>query len=356
MTKFVFADRYAEASLTPTPQLITSRQAAAERIVGNITEARILDLAGVYYSSPGLDLAWLREEFAQEDASFSLVNNERETRVLAAAMLGALVADEHSEAILAVIAGHVSGHRPPVQAEWLVRDASEALGRLSVAERRPAMIETKVVPTATTTLGDEIKALAQNDWPALLTVLDKMRTERRSSAAMVSNQTTSALTALNRQVRLLREESQMLWWLFSGHSRTLERSFGAFGPQQAALVGAVDLGGLTTATELGPVAAPAMLERVIAMAKGPKKAASQDLASAVDGLARKDLERLQMFPDVLPARLAPVTVAIVLARTIGSGAWHARFQETTGLEATISFEPADLAGQLYREHLLAQLL
>ena len=139
-------------------------------------------------------------------------------------------------------------------------------------------------------------------------------------------------------------------------SRTLERSFATFGPQQAALVGAVDLGDLTTVTRLGPVAAPAMLERVIAMGKRPKGSAPRDLTSAIDGLAREDLERLRVFPDEVPARLAPVTAAVALAKTIGAGAWHKRFLETTGLKATIAFEPAGLASQLYREHLLGQLL
>lgn len=356
MTNFVFADRYAEAGLAPTPQMVTSRQAPADRIVGDITNARILDLAGTYYGSPGLDLAWLRGEFAQEDASFSLVNNERETRVLAAAMLGALIADERSEAILAVVVGNVSGHKAPIQAEWLVRDALEALGRLSVAERRPSAVETKVSPTSNTKLGAEIAALVQNDWVTLVALLTSLRAESQASAKATSTQSSAALAALNRQVRLLREESQMLWWLVGGHSRRLERSFAAFGPQQAALVGAADLGALTTVSRLGPVAAPAMLERLIAMAERPEGPVQGGLADAVDGLAREDLEVLHMPGEAVPARLAPVTAALVLAKTMGNAVWHARFSELTGLEATIVLEPVDLAGQLYREHLLGHLL
>lgn len=356
MTKLVFADRYAEVGLAPTPQTILSRQVPAERIVSNITKAHTLDLVEHYYGSPGLDLGWLRDEFAQEDPSFSLVNNERETRVLAAAILGALVANESAVAILAVVSGHVCAHRSPEDAVGLLAEANEALARLSVEERTPAVIETKIVPTSSNKLGDEIAALTQNDWATLLVVLGKLRAERLSSSKTTSAQTTSALAALDLQVRLQREESQMLWWLVGGHSRRLERSFGAFAPQQVALVGAVDLGDLTTVTELGPVAAPAMLERVIALAKRSKGSPSRDLASAIEGLSRDDLKRLRIFPEKVPARIAPVTAGISLARTIGFGAWHTRFSETTGLDATVAFDPVDLAGQLYREHLLGQLL
>lgn len=356
MADFVFADRYAEAGLAPTSQMITSRQAAAERIVAKPTNAQILDLAGIYFGSSGLDLVWLRDEFATDDPTFSLVNNERETRVLAATMLGALVAAGRSEAILAIAAGGVAGHRPPIQADWLFQDATEAIGRLAVAERKPVAIDTKVGPTANTKLTDEIAALTADDWPGLLAALSKVRTEAASSAKTTAGQTATALAALNRQVRLQREEAQMLWWLVGGHSRCLGRAFSTFAPQQAAIVGAVDLGGLTSFTRLGPVAAPALLERVVALAKRPKAPVPRDLASAIDGLGQADLDRLPIYKDAVPPRLAPVTASIALARSMGPGAWHARLREATGLDATIALEPIDLAVQLYREHLLGQLL
>lgn len=352
MTDFIFADRYAEAGLAPTSEVVSSRQAPAERIVGAITNSQILNLASHYYGNPGLELTWFRDEFAKEDASFSLINNERETRVLAAAILGDLVADEVSVAILAVLVGGVAGHRAPAQAAWLVSDAENALKDLAIAERTPANVDTKAVTATSPKLSDEIPALAANDWPNLLLLLGKMRAETQTSAKASAK----TLSSLIDQVRYLREESQMLWWLYGGHSRALVRSFGSLSPFQAALVGAVDLGDLTTVTSVGPVAAPAILERVIAMAKRPKGAVSGDLGSAVDGLDREGLRSLRIFPDKLSPRLAPVTAAIELARTIGAGAWHASFLEKTGFKPTISFEPVQLASQLYREHLLGQLL
>ena len=356
MASLNFADRYAEAGLAPTAQIVTAREAPAGRIIDDATNAQIIDLVGLYYGSPGLVLTWLRNEFAKEDASFSLVNNERETRVLAAAILASLVAQGRSEAILSVVSGQVAGHRLPSEAPRLVSETIAALNARSVAERKPTTIETKVIPTITTKLADEMAALAQNDWAALQVLLGKIRAESQSSAKTTANETATALAALSRQVSLQREESQMLWWLTGGHSRNLQRSFAEFGPAQAALVGAVDLASLTTVTRLGPIAVPAMLERVIAMAKRPRGQVGKDLASAVDGLAPTDIERLPIRPDAVPARLAPVSQALALAQTIGVGAWHARFRETTGLEPTVAFEPVALATQLYREHLLGQLL
>lgn len=100
MIQFNFADRYAEAGLTPTPETIAMRQAPADSIVENATNAMILDLVDAYYGSPIINLVWLRDEFAKKDTSFSLVNNDREIRIIAAYILGCLVANGDPVAIL----------------------------------------------------------------------------------------------------------------------------------------------------------------------------------------------------------------------------------------------------------------
>lgn len=237
----------------------------------------------------------------------------------------------------------------------MARDALAALARISVEERKPKQIEPKITSTASPKLADEIAAIGQNDWPALLNALGKVRSEVQSTGKSISSQASSALSELHRQMKLQREETQMLWWLFGGYSRSLERSFSTFCPAQAALVGAVDLGELTSVSHLGPFAAGAMLERIIGMSDRSGAQAPLTLASAVDGLTREDLDRLNVRPNTIPELLVPATTAIVLARTIGTGLWYARFQEVTRFDPMTTFEPTNLAQQLYREHLLGQL-
>lgn len=354
MDTFRFADRYAEAGLAPSGQLIAAREEPARRIASTITGSKILDLAAAYYGSADVDLAWFRDEFAKEDASFSLVNNEREARVLAAAILGGLISDENPKAILSVIAGNIAGHRQPSEAQWLLPSAKAEFGQLAVIDRKPKKVDTKVTSTFTAKLAEEVSGLSESDWAALLVVLGKIRTESQNSNKTISNQSTTALSEINRQMQIMREESQILWWLFGGHSRSLERSFSAISLPQAAIVGAIDLGSLTTFSSFGPIAATAVLERVLSAAKKAKGQTQCELAAAIDGLAAEDVERLEVFAE-LPPRLAPVTAAIHLSRTMGAGNWHARFQERTGLSASMQFDPLALSEQLYREHLLGQL-
>ncbi|MDK9585741.1 GTPase-associated system all-helical protein GASH [Lelliottia wanjuensis] len=356
MTTLTFADRYAEAGLSPSPEVITSRQGSVKRIVENITDNHILDLVCFYYGSTNINLDWFRDEFVKDDASFSLVNKEREARVLSASVLGELIDDENAVAILAVCVGSAKGLRLPLQSTWLLVHAEECLMRLAVEERAFEEIPLKIAPTITAKLDEEITALGStNDWATLITLLGKIRTEAQTSARTTATQSISILKKFERQKALMREESQMLWWLTGGYSRTFNRNFTTFSPQQAAIVGAVDLGDLTSSSRLGPVAIPAMLERVILSAKKGRGAQPKELAAAIDGFTVEELESLNVSSR-LPARLAPISTAIELARTIGVGAWHQQFQARTGFESSIQLELNPLAEQLYREHLLGQLL
>jgi len=356
MEKSVFADLYSEEGLSPSAEIISSRTAAAERIVADMPDSRIVDLVCHYYGHVDIDLHWFRDAFAEDDASFSLVNNERETRVLSAAILGALIADDSDLATLSVVVGSVNGFRVPAQCKRMIGMAVEAMGQMSVNVRKPSAVEISLVPTQNPKLGEEVLALPANDWRQLIAAINNVRAETLSSSRTIAKQTMAAITPLKHQLELLREEGQMLWWLIGGHSRSLERSFADFGPHQAALIGAIDLGSLTTASRLGPIAALAMLERVIALAKNSKKTVPKDLANAIDGISREDLRKLSAVLTELPAQLAPITAAVQLASSLGPGAWHSIFLERTGLNANVEFEPALLSQQLYREHLLGKLI
>lgn len=356
MSNFTFADRYAQSALSPSAQIITSRQDSANRIIENATTSNVLDLAAAYYGSPDVNLSWFRDEFAKEDASFSLVNNEREMKVLAALILEQLIDREEPEAILGIVVGNVMGQRPPSDADWLLHSAKTALGRLSVANRKPEVVRTEVTSTINPKLKEEVTAIAEGDWAGLLAILAKMRAETQSSGSTVSTQATKGLSTLNREVELLREESQILWWLFSGHSKSLHRCFSMLNAPQAAVAGAIDLGLLTTASHFGPVAAPAFLERIVASAKKVKGSQSIEFSKVLDGFTSEDLGFLEISSVQLPPRLAPISAAVELAKNMGVGAWHTRYLSQTGLDASMAIDPMALANQLYREYLLGQLL
>ncbi|MCU1725408.1 hypothetical protein NTD86_00200 [Pseudomonas sp. 7P_10.2_Bac1] len=355
MTSMTFADRYASAGLAPNPTLIASRQEPAKRIVENITNDQIFGLVGRYYGIHDFDFSWFRDEFQKDDPSFSLINNENETVLLSALVLSDLVENEEAVAILALISCSAAGLRTPVDCTWLLQLAKQKRINLSVEDRKPIKFTPKVSSTQTIKLKEEVAALAENDWATLIAILGKIRTESQQSMSNMSTQATNALVALKEENEYLREESQMLWWIFGGHSSSLKASFSTFTPHQTAFVGSIDLGILTT-SNYGPIAASAMLERVLSLSKRPKGAQSTELSKVLDSFSKADLQRLEINHSKLPARIAPIATALELARTLGVGAWGNLFQEKTGLDATVTLDPLDLAEQLYCEHLLGQHL
>jgi len=357
MSHFTFADRYSEAGLAPSAEKIQLREEPVTQIVDNIEDEQIVALAQYYYGLSSIDMAWFRDAFAETDASFSLVNNEREARVLSALVLGGLIHEENSKAILAVSIGSVRGLRTPPQSKWLVYEAETAFLSCSVNDRAYVSLPEKVTPTVNPNLPEELKALAEApDLATVIALLNKVREEMKSSAQTTAKQVSNAIIACNRQISVMREESQMLWWLTGGHSKTLSRSFSALTPAQAALVGALDLGILTTSTRLGPVAIPAMLEKIMAMGKKTRTAApaTVTLQTLIDSFNAEEIEAFNL-PASLPPFLAPISAAIERAKITGP-TWHSRFTQHTGLDASLSLAPVVLAEQLYREFLLGQLM
>ncbi|WP_217550281.1 GTPase-associated system all-helical protein GASH [Pantoea sp. GbtcB22] len=356
MTNFTFADRYSEAGLEPRAEKILLREKSVKQIVETINKKQILDLARFYYGCSDIDMTWFRDVFAEADAGFSMVNNDREARVLSAMVLSALINENESKAILAVSLGSLRGLRAPPQSEWLVYEAEEAFLACAVEERADESVLSKISPTGVQKLTDELAAAEEApDIATLVSLVSQVRDEARSSAMTTSKQVSAALDVCSRQLSLMREETQMLWWLTNGHSSLLSRSFNTFTPAQAALLGAMDLGKLTTFTLLGPVAIPAMLDKIVLLAKKTRGEPVTSLDALIDSFKTEDREKFDIF-DGLPPELAPITTAIALANATGSGLWHERFKQKTGMEATLSLSAVTMAEQLYREHLLGQLI
>ncbi|MBU9270269.1 GTPase-associated system all-helical protein GASH [Burkholderia gladioli] len=353
MAKFNFADRYAEAGIAPTAAVIASREAPAERIRKNLTSAQTFDLVGTYYGFPNIDLVWFKDQFQQEDAAFSLINNERECVVLAAAILGALVADGDDHTIAAINVANLRGRNQPKEANWLLAAAKTAYTTRAIAARNYGTVDKNFKVMSALKLGDEITALPADDWPALVAALTKIRNESQDAVKAIAAKMTAAIDVVSARTRYLREDSQMLWWLIGEHSRDLDRHFSKFSPAQGAILIGTDLANLATATWLGPVAAPAMIERGLRITDGNTDSPIS-LASAIDGFEASDLAKIATSRNDRPARIFPIMTAIEKAKEIGKGLWHEAYEKMTGIDTAVEFSPSDLAMQVYLEYLLGE--
>jgi hypothetical protein len=348
MTEFDFTDRYAQSGLNPTSEIVSARQASAARVRESASKEQLLDLVATYYGLKP-DLTWFRDELRKEDPTFSLATNERESVILAAIILFGKVADDDPTAILGTVVGSIQGRRVPTEATWLLDHARSAMTKSATTARIPLKVRTEIKLRPNQKLGEEITAAA-TDLGVMAQVLAKVRNESQQLAQLFAREISEALDALQTNALYQREESQILWWLFGEHSRSLGKPFSVFQPAEAALIGGIELGQLTTASLLGPVAAPAVLERIIQGSKREKEHQQVTLMTAVDGLGA-DLAKLKHRPIERP-NIYPVLAAIDKANEIGSGGWAIAFQRATGLDANIAFEPLELAVQVYYEYLL----
>jgi hypothetical protein len=355
MSEFDFADRYAEAGIAPKAELIEGRKQAAERIAKNITKDQTFDLVSLFYGLTPPDVTWFRDEFRKEDVTFSLVQNERECVILAAMILGKKVAAKQGLTILSIVTTWTHGKRTPAHADWLLADARSALQTHAAEVRKPKNSTTEIKAAFNPKVVEDLAAVGANDFNALLQALGKVRNEAQATATSLAAQVSAALSALNSNEKFLREESQILWWLFGEHSRTLNRNFSAIRAAQAALVAGIELGELSIASILGPVAAPAVLERVLRLARKDKQNQPvPTLKEAIDGIGEADLSVLKI-PSTKHPFIFPMLTAIAKAKEAGIGSWGGAFQKATMLEPGLSLEPMDLALQTYHEHLLGQL-
>lgn len=355
MEEFTFADRYAQAALSPAPEIIAARETVFATAKDDLDSAALLSLARLYLGLPSSHTDWFRDAFRQGDPSFSLLANAREAQVLAALLLENAIAEEISVAILVVLAGTAAGRRQPTEADWLIPYAKAQYLTCAIRHRAPRGINSSIKGQTAPKIAEQIATTANGDWAILPDVLTKMRAEANDSTRTIAAQTSLALSSLKKQYDYLYEETQILWWLFGQYSRTFERPFSAFTAGQAALLAGLELGQLSSSAKLGLPAATAMIGRVLQLVKkGRDKSAS--LAAIVDSFSDEDIDRVATVMDKDQVALFPIQAAIESRKAIGKGNWYQSYHKTVGLSAETDFAFEELGFQVYLEHLLGQLL
>jgi len=163
------------------------------------------------------------------------------------------------------------------------------------------------------------------------------------------------LGKLERELALVSEETNMLWWLVSEYSRDRNRSWKEVGLLPAAIIAGKELADLTRVIP-GPVAAAAFLDRIVrvpASAKSPKSIA---IMTAVDKTPREWREQYTFNATASLEDLAPISKAIRLSLTVSQGDdWSPVFEKGTALAASSEMPPNALAYQIFMEGLMLRL-
>jgi hypothetical protein len=360
MAGFNFADRYRAAGLTPGPEILGLRQQPFEKLRKAIDAKTVVELSRLYFGLPSANATdWFRDAFQESDQSFSMVDNQRETALLAGCLLEASFEDGESTSALAPLATAAAGLRQPAASPEILLELAQRLVAKAVSARQRDSTDPKVIKRPAMSKLPDAAAIAQaipNDWGKIGAFIRQVSDETFIAEKNLADQTIAVVGSMHAELADLREEVSMLWWHIGGWSRLLDMPFSGLSPATAAVLAGLDMSDLSR-TLLGPAAAPAILQRTISAGR-KSNLRKVTIRDAVDGMPTGALDKL-VFGAALPTLpdICPVLTAFAKAREIGGGSeWHASFRKFSGISEEAGFQPLDLATQVFRERMVLYAL
>jgi hypothetical protein len=292
--------------------------------------------------------------FHEDDATFSVVGDERELTILSTGLLASAIKAGDGRAALAVVTGAFAGMRValicPELAEW----AKGRLVEIAVSKRQRDLNAVVRTPAhAKSNLPGQVDAwLPAADFPKLAPMLKLAGQEIDALASALYSRTSGGLSAVIDEIHELREELEMLWWNVGGFSTQFSKPYASIPKPVIPILAGLELAALTR-SKFGPAAIGALIQLKL-------KACKATGAFTVSGVIQESAATAVEVPDLADADmlsgLCPLLTAMHYRRTIGEGAaWNGAFKARTGIDANAEMPALDIAMQAYREVLLRRL-
>ena len=377
----LFADWYRQVDLEPSPEVLARRWDCVEAALSALSVAGLYDLTRILYSlpesaeEPGAELTKACKE---ADSTFPLKDNKELLRVLAGATLAQCIKERHELAPLAALSlvcvwCRDAGPRP------LLPDVLSA-GRAYLDEESQKIRHDPMKPPDQSSRFrhpkvPKIAALSPLADPGSDFTLIKQHLD---SIQKTVNQVTSAIAGLNAhfenlvedskkglsrvadsrrdpRVRVLEEETEILWWLFAEHSDELASPLGDLEMLSASMVLGSELASLTRLALPVP-AADAFLRRALSNTMGGYASEQRSLRQVVES-APEDWRREWSAKWAEQVRrtssLTPVAMAIVgSAEGLDLADWARVYKAKGAIDPDATLETLRWSRQLYDECLL----
>jgi len=328
-----FAEWYRMAGIEPDGDLLPKRWAAIEEYQPD--REGIVSLARLFYclGMPNVEfLEKFRKSFQKTDPAFKMRDNDHELSVLAGAELVDVMERAGSDladlAALSLICASGGNLRPGPS----VKDIPEIAARyLSKRAIKRAVVEENTDPGPNKALFEALTALGA-PYDGLVKEFQRLQL----------------------QLSIVAEESNMLWWLFSEHSRDQQQRWDKLPVPAVALMAGKELANLTTIIP-GPIAAVAFLDKVIHCAKSDPPVT----VYLKDAINKVTIEwRQQYLHDCCPSELEdllPFSHGIKLSLDLPKkNEWVPVFTKKTGISDEAKTPPRILAYQIFIEVLLCR--
>ena len=343
-----------------TEELLQKRWAAVARLADAPTKQALqfVRIALQKRSAPADVLSTFRMVFKEADATFQMSGNELELSVLAGSISCQIMTDENHDAdltALGMVCATSVAPPPPWAAPFVACAQSNLEERLrSVRKtddiRRPQIMQKKLKPQ----IDAYISRIGENS-PGPTAEAAKAMMESLFQALVSTTETAAdAIAELERQSRLRREETDILWWMTTGVSRDLGVPFKDLKTLAASVVAGKELASLVRPP--GVLPAYSLLQRIIPPATGKSAGKPIGLIAAVNATDRAWRESVIEALDIdRVADLSPALSAIKQSLTTDKpDGWTAAYKKAAGFKTDPLLAPADLALQVHRECLLAE--
>jgi len=322
-----FGDWYRSAGIPPEGIPLAERWKAVESFQPDTDDIALL--TQTFYELSLSDQSFpqrFRQGFNQVDPNFRMSGNDRELIVLAGAELVDVITrgsrDIADLAALFLVCGAVQNVRAASAMPQIPEIAAKHLSDRSVGRD---------------------KAEKDGKEETLLKAL--------SAAGEPYSKLAPEFQKLQLEFPLVKEESNMLWWLISETSRDVSKRWSEMPLGMVCALTAKELADLTAIVP-GPIAARAFLDRAIRSGRD-RVAASISIADVVNDTDKA--WRDSCFSKPLPTGLEgilPLTHAVVLSvRSSDDRAWRPIFKTATVIAATAKASPDALSYQFYLEQL-----
>jgi len=359
-----FADWYriCTTGTEVTSDLLTHRWSGVEQVIkeSSLDVLNLVRIALQKKVNSAEPLSRFKAAFKEADATFAMSGNDLELSVLAGAGLAVHFenqSDEADEAALGLLcAVSVAECNLPWAKPFIARADTYINNRLRTVRMPPTILGPQFQPKSIKAQFETFATrLATND-PAQTSEAAKQMCEALQQVLTSTTKAASqAIAELDRQSRLRREETDVLWWLTAGVSRDLGVAFRDLKALAAPIIAGKELADLVSPP--GVLPAKSLLHHVVPLAKGKAAEKPVELQAAINATELNWREQVVNGLEIdQVADLCPVLAAVKQSLTTQeSDGWLAAYKHAYGIDPAISLHPVDLAHQIYRECLLARL-
>jgi len=296
-------------------------------------------------------VAKLREPFKRADDLFDMDGNDRELEILSAATLITLFeknSDKSASAALNTTTASCLGVRIAEFPLDLAGVAEAAICRISEARRkRPDLSKSIIERIVPIGLDQASTNSLQQSWgqEAVVAALTSLAKQAQSANTALVRSINSVVRAMDTFTSIQDEELQMLWWLFGGRSKTLDRLFTSIPDEAQPIVLAAEVADMTNFLP-GPASVKPILSRA-----GLKEQKKFSIPAAVNAcnadLLGTLITGIEPSPVTQPAHFAIKRKL----ETRDDTAWVANWSAVTGIDPGYTLPSIELGNLFYRERL-----